>query len=289
MLLLSNNVWKCDDNRPWWAERGFDCSAAARAPGLLRAYREVGADVIALQEVSRAMEALFLSALGPLGYELVTGGDTPLFYRADKLKMLESGFLRFPEEVPGLEGSFNNFETKSCTWGVFETRDEAKRRFAAMSVHLWWMTEAHQPGSDAAREWQFRLASARIAEAMARHRCPGVIAGDFNARMDSPCLRAAVAEGWTDVHDLADEADETKGTHPCSPDGFAPRDPAATFPLAIDHILVKGAPSDSRPAAGARDEAAALAGLRIPYFRRLAEDWFNPLSDHYPLWAELLL
>ena len=269
MILLSNNCWKCDENKPWWTERGLDCSASARAPGLIRAYREVGAEIMALQEVSRTIEALFIDALRPDGYELVTGGDTPILYRADKLKLLESGFLRFPEEMPGLEGSFNNHETKSCTWGVFETRDEAKSHVAAMSVHLWWMTEAQQPGSDAAREWQFRLAAARIADAMACHSCPGFISGDFNARIDSPCLKAAVEEGWTDVHDLAAEADETKGTHPCGPDGFAPRDPAAGFPLAIDHILAKGV-----------DPAS------IQSFRRLTDTWFDPLSDHYPCWSE---
>lgn len=268
MRLLSNNCWKCDDNRPWWAERGLDCSAAARAPGLVRAYREIGADTMALQEVSRTMEARLLDALRPLGYELVTGGDTPLFYRADRLSLLESGFLRFPEAVPGLNGSFNNHGTKSCTWGVFETRDEAKRRFAMMGVHLWWMAEERQPGSDAAREWQFRLAAARMEETMARHRCPGVVAGDFNARIGSPCLRAAAAAGWRDVHDLAAETDDTKGTHPCSADGFAPLDTSARFPLAIDHILMKGAPV-------------------VKKFRRLSADWFNPLSDHYPLWCEI--
>lgn len=287
MILLSNNCWKCDENKPWWAERGLDCSAAARTPGLVRAYREVGADVMALQEVSRTMEALLLTALRPLGYELVTGGDTPLFYRADRLKLLESGFLRFPEQVPGLEGSFNNHETKSCTWGVFETRDEAKRRLAMMSLHLWWMAEERQPGSDAAREWQFRQAAERMEETMARHNCPGVIAGDFNAVMDSPCLKAAAVEGWRDVHDLAAAPDETKGTHPCSADGFAPRPTPGTFAESIDHILVKGPPHGSRPAAGASGEAAARACLRVPFFRRLNDPRFNPLSDHYPLWCEI--
>ena len=274
MLLLSNNCWKCDDNKPWWAERGLSCSASARAPGLVRAYREVSADIMLLQEVSRAMEALFLDALRPDGYELVTGGDTPILYRADRMKLLESGFLRFPEEVPGQEGSFNNHETKSCTWGVFETRDAARRRFAAMSLHLWWMTEERQRGSDAARAWQFRQAAARMEESMARHRCFGFIAGDFNARMGSPCLTAAAEEGWTDVHDIASEADETKGTHPCSADGFAPLDTSVGFERAIDHMLVKG---------------FGAASGRAKSFRRLTEDWFNPLSDHYPLWCEIEL
>jgi endonuclease/exonuclease/phosphatase family metal-dependent hydrolase len=269
MLLLSNNCWKCDENKPWWAERGLDSSASARAPGLIRAYREVGAEIMALQEVSRTMEALFIDALRPDGYELVTGGDTPILYRIDKLKLLESGFVRFPEEVPGLEGSFNNHETKSCTWGVFETRDEAKSRLAAMSVHLWWMTEAQQSGSDAAREWQFRQAAARIADAMGRYNCPGFISGDFNARMDSPCLMAAKEGGWTDVHDLAAESDETKGTHPCGPDGFAPRDTSVGFERAIDHILAKGV-----------DPAS------VKSFSRLIDPWFDPLSDHYPCWCE---
>lgn len=272
MRILSNNVWKCDANVADWKAQGMDCSAAARAPSLVRAYREIDADVMALQEVSRTMEALLMEALRPLGHELVTGGDTPIVFRHDRLKLLESGFLRFDESVPGLVGCFNNEETKSCSWTVFETRGEEKRRLAVMSAHLWYKAESRQPGSDAARTFQFRIAAARLAEAMARHHCPGILAGDLNAAMESPCLKAAVADGWMDVHDLADEADETSGRHPCGFNGYSRLQPFPPFSEAIDHIMLKGAEE-----------------IKVERFRRLTDEWFDPISDHYPLWCEIAL
>jgi len=269
LRILSSNAWRCDDNKPWWAERGLDCSATARTPILLRAYREIAPDVIGFQEVSRKMQALLAPALGPLGFEFVSGGDTPVAFRADRLKLLESGFFLFPENVPGLDGSFNNSETKSFTWCVFETRDAEKARFALVDMHLWWMCEERRPGSDAAREHQFRMASAAVAAAMERHGCPGIATGDFNAVPGSPCLRAAADLGWRDAHDLATAPDETKGTHPCSADGFAPRPEPGAFAESIDHVLVKDA------------DCAVLS------HRRLREPWFDPASDHYPLYCDL--
>lgn len=273
LRILSSNAWRCDDNKPWWAERGLDCSATTRTPILIRAYREIAPDVIGFQEVSRKMQALLAPALGPLGFEFVSGGDTPVAFRADKLKLLESGFFLFPENVPGLDGSFNNSETKSFTWCVFETRDARKIRFALLNMHLWWMGEESKPGSDAAREWQFRQAAAALDAVRARHRCPAIATGDFNAVPGSPCLCAAAAFGWRDAHDLASDPDETKGTHPCSPDGFAPRPTPGTFAESIDHILVK----------------SPATALRVLSHRRLRQPWFDPASDHYPLYCDLSL
>ncbi len=269
MIVMSNNEWTCDENRPWWAERGLDCSSQARAPGLIRAYKEIGADVLGLQEVTRTMEALLMDALRPLNYEIITGGDTPIVFRRDRLKLLESGFFRYTEEIPGLEGSFNNAESKSYTWGMFETRDEGKR-FALLSTHLWYRSSASQPGSNVARAYQLRQASAAITAVMERYDCFGIIMGDLNASMNSLCLDAAKEEGWTDVHYLTDDTDNTKGHHPCGPNGYCRPDPFRPFEDAIDHILIKNGDN-----------------VKVNYFRRLTDPWFDTVSDHYPLWCDL--
>ena len=270
--VLTSNAWRCDENKPWWAERGLDCSAAARVPVLLRAYREISPDVIGFQEVSAAMQAMFAAQMRPQGFEFVSGGDTPVAFRADRLKFLESGFCRFPERIPGLDGSFNNRDTKSFVWCLFETRDADKARFALLNMHLWWMSEERQPGSDAAREWQFRQAAAALAAAPELGGLPAIATGDFNAAPPSPCLRAAAGSGWCDAHDLAPDPDETRGTHPCSANGFGPRPTPGTFAESIDHILVK-APSP----------------LQVLSHRRLREPWFDPASDHYPLFCDIAI
>ena len=99
MLIMSNNIWKCDDNLPSWKEKGGDCSAEVRSKGLLRVYRELLPDVLGLQESSVKMADLLMAGLadcpdgdgGIARYELITGGDTPIVYRQDKLKLIESG------------------------------------------------------------------------------------------------------------------------------------------------------------------------------------------------------
>ena len=284
MIVMSNNQWKCDNNLEAWKKQGLDCSAEARVKGLLRAYREILPDLAGLQEVSIRMADLMMDGLYevklPGGetarYDYVSGGDTPLFYRIDRFKLLESGFFRYDESIPGLEGSFNNSETKSYAFGVFEDRMTGKR-VALMSTHLWWKSSdpaspEYQKDSNKARAYQIRLASARMDEVMAKYACPGILLGDLNASMTSLCLDAAREEGWQEVHDLAlGEKDETKGHHPCGGAGFSRGEPGR-FADAIDHILVKNA-----------------GEMKVNSFKRLRDSWFDPISDHYPRYVDITL
>ena len=284
MIIMSNNQWKCDFNLPAWEARGEDCSAEARVKGFVRAYTAILPDLAGLQEVSTHMGELMMKELSevrlPDGtsarYEYITGGDTPLFYRIDTWKLLESGFFRYDEAIPGLEGSFNNSETKSYAFGVFENRETGKK-IALMTTHLWWKSSNpaapdYQKDSNKARAYQIGLAMARMDEVTAKYACPGVLLGDLNAAMGSLCLDAALAAGWQEAHDLAlGERDETRGHHPCGPQGYERTDPGK-FEEAIDHILVKD-----------------MGKLKILSFRRLTDSWFDPVSDHYPLYVEAAL
>ena len=278
MLIMSNNIWKCDDNLPKWIERGGDCSAEVRVKGLLRVYRDLLPDVLGLQESSVKMANLLMAGLadcpdkngGTARYELITGGDTPIIYRQDKLKLIESGFFRYSETIPGLPCTYNNGETKSYCWGVFEDR-ETKAKVAVTSTHLWWQSHEAVPGSREAREYQIRQAAAALEEVMGRYGCPGVLMGDFNAAADSFCIAATKELGWRDAHDIAvGDRDETRGHHWCDRTWYGRRDDGGTFDRAIDHILLK----NEKPGA-------------VKYFRRMTEEWYDPISDHYPLYIEL--
>ena len=55
LRIMSSNIWWCDGNHPEWEARGQDCSAAHRAKGLYRVYRETAPDMIGLQECSARM------------------------------------------------------------------------------------------------------------------------------------------------------------------------------------------------------------------------------------------
>lgn len=276
MRLMSNNQWKYDKNCDAWREKGEDCSAEARVVGLVRAYREIMPDVMSLQEVSTHMAELMMSDLHRLDarYEYVFGGDTPLVYRRDKFILRESGFFLYDENIEGFEGSFNNKETKSYAFGVFEDRENGKV-FAVMSTHLWWKSsnpasKNYQAHSNEARAFQIKLACSRMNGIMAKYSCPGVIMGDFNASVNSLCLEAAFSDGWTEVHDIAEgKRDETRGHHPCGPSGYS-RGDAGEFRNAIDHIIVKG-----------------LGEAKVRDFCRLTDEWFDPVSDHYPLYVDI--
>jgi len=278
MRILSNNIWKCDENQPAWAEKGEDCSAQGRVDGLVRAYLQAMPQVIALQECSEKMAMLLTERLRRAApdarYTLVTGGDTPLLYRAQELTPVATGFLRFPENIPGMEGCFNNFGTKSYAWGVFDQPATGKR-LSVMSVHLWWMSshpedKDYYPRSNEARAWQIRLAMAEMQRVAVQYDCPALIAGDYNASVTSLCLDAVRAAGWQEVHDLAtEEKDETRGHHNCYGWGYTHDEPG-TFAQAIDHIILK-----------------APCPVTVQRFCRIAPDWYDCISDHYPLYTDI--
>jgi len=278
MRILSNNQWKCDSNAQAWLEKGEDCSAEGRVGGLARAYLSVMPDIIGIQEASEKMTMLLMERLHrevpDVRYELVTGGDTPIIFRSDKYQLMASGFLRYPEFIPGMEGSFNNVGTKSYTWGVFEALSDRKP-VAVMSTHLWWKSshpedKDYQAGSNQARAWQIRLAMAKMEEVMEARHCPCLILGDFNASMDSLCMEAVLSNGWQEVHDLTvGERDEYNGHHDCYAWGYNPYDPKP-FRKAIDHIVLK-----------------SPVKVTVKNFLRITPKWFDCISDHYPLYTDI--
>jgi len=276
--ILSNNQWKCDNNSPDWAAKGEDCSAEGRVDGLARAYLSVMPDIIGLQEASEKMTMLLMERLyrgaKDARYELVTGGDTPILFRSDRFQLMASGFLRYPELIPGMEGSFNNAGTKSYTWAVLEALTDRKP-IAVMSTHLWWKSshpedKDYQPDSNKARSWQIRLAMSKMEEILKEYRCPCFIMGDFNASMDSLCMEACKENGWEEVHDLAvGECDETNGHHNCYGWGYTHDEPKP-FDKAIDHIVCK-----------------APCQLTVQRFLRMTAQWFDCISDHFPLYIDI--
>ena len=61
--LMSNNLWKTDDNQTAWIEKGEDCSATTRGVGFAKVYATVLPDVIGVQEASPLMMQTILSEL----------------------------------------------------------------------------------------------------------------------------------------------------------------------------------------------------------------------------------
>ena len=273
--LMSNNQWLCDQNQPYWKARGLDCSAAAREPGFAAFYQKTEPDAIGLQEVSPLMLEKLMLSLQRLGlpYGVIWGRDTPILYRTDRLEAIDAAFLIYPRQVPGLDGEFNNHESKSYAAAVFRAKENGKI-FCLMSTHLWWKSDDpqaanYQKGSNAARVYQIGLAIQKMDAMRSACDCPQIIMGDLNTPYASDPIRTAKAAGFRHAHDVAAEyADETNGLHPCGPAVWAPYDPQP-FEKGIDHILVRNAPEGF-----------------VRSFRRDMPDAYLLLSDHAPVWID---
>lgn len=271
--IMSNNVWQCDNNRPVWIALGEDCSAKVRAPGLAAVYMAYAPDVICFQEMSQLMIALIRRELSQNGYDYkllsYTSGSsstdfTCILYRADTLELLDRGHHYYDYG--------NNGGTKSFTWGYFKHLATGKT-FSALSTHLWYKSEANQPGSDDIRTRQ----AAEIVEAMnklsTKYDAPIFIMGDFNTRATTEAIKTLERGGFDNTFDraLLYKSDH-QGRHTCSPDdGFSRESSPATYKTqAIDHILIK----DN----GQTD---------INIFNHVCPYFYIKLSDHYPVYVDV--
>ena len=122
--LMTHNVWNHDGNDQRWEARGEDCSAQARVGGLLRVYEDTMPDVIGGQEFTSLMADLVKEGLdkGQGHYTLIWGRFTPIYYRSDKLELLDSEFVTYPENMEGFEGKFNDVRSKSFSLAVFRVK-----------------------------------------------------------------------------------------------------------------------------------------------------------------------
>lgn len=278
LRIMSHNVWKCDRNLPAWEAKGENCSAPVRAKGMVRLYTECRPDVIGFQEMTALMVDEIIRGLAEKGesYALLWGKDTPIMYRRDRFELVDSDFNLYPTEFPGYEGEFNNDGTKS--WCVAVLRDKTDGKcLIFMTTHLWWMSSDptsanYRLGSDEARTYQLNLAMDCLEKLHCKYECPVVLVGDLNADYKKEVIKSAIGRGYLHAHDIATEyKDEDWGYHYCFGDGYKPY-VEAPFENAMDHILVKFAPTDF-----------------VRRFERYTPDYYMPLSDHSPVFVDVEL
>lgn len=281
LRIMSQNQWNRTDNHPYWEERGLDCSSVVRMKGHTRVFKEIMPDIVGGQEVNKDMQLDFRFYLLEEGlpYTLIWGNMTPIFYRADKLELLDTEYILYPEEVEGFEGSFCDAKSKSANLAVFRDKESGKV-FIFLTTHLWWKNGKdpdsgwYQAGSDQVRALQIKMAIELIEKYQKKYdNCPAVLVGDLNTEYDSEAIRYALGEGgFSHAHDVAVEfAHEGKGYNPCAPtciDNWQDE----PFEKAIDHILVKGLPEDA-----------------VRRFDRYTPDYYIYLSDHAPVYADIEL
>ena len=273
--IMSHNLWKNDNNRPEWEEKGLDCSAVKRAQGFLRVYKELSPHVIGCQEMSPLMADEIVRGCLEQGqkYALLWGRDTPILYRSDLFELADSDFSLFPKELPGYEGEFNNYNTKSMNIALFRIKENG-RLLLFSTAHLWWKSaqptaKNYQPHSDKARVYQLGLLMDKLDFYRDKYNCPAIITGDLNCGYTSEALRSALERGYLHAHDVAVDTDESIGLHYCFGDGYEKYYYDYPFESAIDHILVNSQDM-----------------LVVRRFERYSPEYYFPLSDHSPTFID---
>ncbi len=277
LRIMSNNVWCCGKNQPWWEERGLDCSSAARSPEFAKLYKETMPDLIGWQEGDAYFRKLVIPAMTELGinYDIIPAGCTSILYNKATLELRESHFVIYPDNVPGYEGVFNNVNTKSYCIGVFKVKKSGKHIIFG-TTHLWWKSgnpekSSYYPYSNEAREYQINLMLDQLEALREKYDCPAIAVGDLNDVYDSLAVKAAFARGYRHAHDIAtDYADDRNGHHYCFPNGYEMYENPKPFEEGIDHILVKGEPDGF-----------------VKRFERFTPDYYMPLSDHFPAFIDV--
>jgi endonuclease/exonuclease/phosphatase family metal-dependent hydrolase len=273
LRLMSNNIWWAENNSSKWEARGEDCSAQHRAKGFARVYDETAPDIIGIQEAGGTLPSRVMTALlkqSQIPYALLWGKDTPIIYRADKFELIDSNYYIYPEEVPNLEGSFNNVETKSYCIGVFRVKENGKLIIFG-TTHLWYMLDSMQAGSEAARVYQLGIFMDKIEEFKQKWGCPAVIVGDFNAKYNSDTVQSALKRGYIHAYNLAtDYKDETSGYHLCNGDRYEGFENKGSFNDSIDQFLFKNIPDGT-----------------VKRFDRFYPEYYYPLSDHFPIMVDI--
>lgn len=119
-----------------------------------------------------------------------------VFYRTDRLRLVRQGdfWLSDTPERPA-SMSWGADLPRMAAWGVFETRDRARRRFLFLNTHF-----AHRERDANARQRAAALILARLPEIAGK--LPVIIAGDLNADPSSlvyAMFAGQLTDAWTKV------------------------------------------------------------------------------------------
>ena len=230
-----------------------------RKPLAVRMLREQQPDVIGLQELVKA-QADYLARELPQyawfgrGREADGGGEhMGVFYRKDRLKVIESGDF-WLSDTPDVAGSitWGHPHPRMVTWALFEQRSDG-RRFYLFNTHLPYRDE-----DEAARLKGAQAIARRLATLP--DDVPVVLTGDFNTTPDSDA-HAALAGTLQDAWTTAPRVEGIDATF----HGFTGK-----ADRRIDWIFVRGAQLESITSVTTR--------------------WNNRYpSDHFPLVATLRL
>ena len=190
-------------------------------------------DVLAMQEYHATFHEGMTPMLNSIGYTEVEAyhptrthqsgahfNYTPLFYRADRLNLIDKAFVHFPETMPdpskddGSVLNINDIGSKSITWAVFEDISTGKR-FIAVCTHFMysaaWLTPAQ---SNEARTNNALLLVDTVKALREKEEYKGlpvIMGGDLNTYPVSSPTAALKNGGFEHLYDIAEIKDDSRG------------------------------------------------------------------------------
>jgi endonuclease/exonuclease/phosphatase family metal-dependent hydrolase len=230
-----------------------------RKPLALRMLQEQQPDVIGMQELVKS-QADYLARELPQyawfgrGRDADGGGEhMGVFYRKDRLKVIESGDF-WLSDTPDVAGSitWHHLYPRMVTWALFEQRSDGKR-FYLFNTHL-----PYRDQDEAARVKGAQAIAAHLATLPAG--VPVVVTGDFNTTPDSE-VHAVLARTLQDAWTTAPRVEGSDATF----HGFT-----GNADKRIDWIFVKSV------------QLASITSVTTRWNHRYP-------SDHFPLVATLRL
>ncbi len=194
--LMSSNIWG----------DYFGNEVEGRDRQLQGIYLKYLPDVLGLQEMTRSWWASPVWKDMEDTYRFVEADThnklnfTPLLYRPDRLALIDSGWQLYHEELDA---------SKGFTWGVFETRESA-RRLAVFNTHFMWPNGTEYDVIRRYNALEMDIAMKRTAQ---KYGCPVFFMGDLNCTVDSLAWRFLNGTGWVTSFCAADEFSPVSSHH----------------------------------------------------------------------------
>lgn len=130
-------------------------------------YKEYDADILCLQEYDGGPRKYLGPLLEEVGFCEVPVDQlgfpkncSPIFYRKDRVRVLDHGFFPFTYKSAINEMVCNNHDTKNLTWAVFE-ENKTHKRFVVISVHFYYSPDASSDMTNRVESNKARMENAR--------------------------------------------------------------------------------------------------------------------------------
>lgn len=197
LRLMSSNIWG----------EYFGNEVEYRDRQLEGIYRKYQPDVLGLQEMMHTWWASPIWNDLDSQYQIVpvmTDGKlnfTPIVYRTERLKVIDSGWYLYHEELDA---------SKGFTWAVFQDK-ESETQFAVFNTHFWWKDKMLE--HDVIRRYNAVDLVHWMRQIGQAYDCPVFFMGDLNCTVDSPAWKYLNSCGWETSFAVTQDCSECSSHH----------------------------------------------------------------------------